>query len=328
VNNVDILLATFNGEKYLEEQINSIVRQTYTNWRIIIRDDHSTDSTLALIDKIIIKYPEKIILVKDNLGNIGPGMNFLHLTNHSDSEYIMFCDQDDVWLENKIELSLDRIKYFEKKYGKDFPILVFTNLKIVDKSLKLLSDSIWDKEKINIEKHKKLSRAIIPGPVLRGNTFLINKSLREKIIIPETVTMHDTWVSIIAACFGKIESLNEKTLLYRQHENNLFGAKPHYSFFSKIFFLVQLDKFINLKKKIQNTEKLIDSTTKQVKIFLSLYQDKLNKEDIKVLNDYINLFQKKFPQRILIILKNDLFLEYILFNLALLFYKQNDKSIR
>ena len=138
---VDILMATYNGELYLEEQIKSIIKQSYKNWILYIRDDGSKDNTLKIINRYTYKYPDKIKLIADDRGNLGSNMNFKELMQYSKNEYCMFCDQDDVWLEDKIKLSLDKIKKLENKYGKNTPILVHTDLKVVNEKLDEISES-------------------------------------------------------------------------------------------------------------------------------------------------------------------------------------------
>lgn len=107
---VAILMATYNGDKYIEEQIQSIINQTYKNWQLFIRDDGSSDETLKII-KNFTNIDHRIHKITDNLGNLGPCLNFNELIKtHLEYKYIMFADQDDVWLENKIMISVNKIK--------------------------------------------------------------------------------------------------------------------------------------------------------------------------------------------------------------------------
>ena len=99
---VDILLATYNGERFLDEQMHSLLSQSYTEWHLIIRDDGSTDNTLAIIQRYKKQYPNKITILEDNLANLGACRNFGRILEQSDADYAMFCDQDDVWLPKKI----------------------------------------------------------------------------------------------------------------------------------------------------------------------------------------------------------------------------------
>lgn len=107
---IDILLATYNGEEYLRQQIDSIICQSYTNWRLIIRDDSSSDGTLAIIKDYVKRYLNKIILVDENTPNLGSSKSFIRLLDFVSNDYFMFTDQDDVWLPNKVELSITIVR--------------------------------------------------------------------------------------------------------------------------------------------------------------------------------------------------------------------------
>ena len=111
---ISICMATYNGEKYLKEQLDSILAQVNTDWKLLIRDDGSEDSTIEIIEDYAEKYPDKIELTTDSFGRLGPCMSFSRLLDLADAEYIMFCDQDDVWLSNKIALTLGAMKQAEQ----------------------------------------------------------------------------------------------------------------------------------------------------------------------------------------------------------------------
>ena len=174
---VYILMATYNGEKYLKEQIDSILNQTYKNWRLIIHDDNSTDNTLNLIKEYVEKYPEKIILIDDDISTGGAKENFAYLLNKIDDnfDYIMFSDQDDVWFENKIELTLNKMIETERKYSKK-PILVHTDLKVVDENLNVIAESMIRYQKIDINNQKYIKFLALEN-VVTGCTVMINKYL-------------------------------------------------------------------------------------------------------------------------------------------------------
>ena len=130
---IDILMATYNGEKYVSEQIKSILQQTYKNWTLIIRDDNSDDNTL----KILYKYQKKdkrIKIINDSMGNLGFVKNFEELLKYSDSDFIMFSDQDDIWYNNKVEKMYNRII----TENNNIPILVHCNASVCDSNLKLI----------------------------------------------------------------------------------------------------------------------------------------------------------------------------------------------
>ena len=109
-NQIDILLATYNGERYLSEQLDSILKQSCDNWRIFVRDDGSEDGTSTIIERYQKQYSGKIFIIKDEKQNLGACGNFSELLKKSKSDYIMFCDQDDVWKEDKIKITLKKMK--------------------------------------------------------------------------------------------------------------------------------------------------------------------------------------------------------------------------
>jgi len=220
---IDVLLATYNGEKFLKEQIDSILKQSFKDRQMLIRDDGSTDSTVEIIKSYVNKYPDKIKLIEDNLGNLGVGRNFGTLLEHSQSQYSMFCDQDDVWLPEKIELTLNKMKEAENLHP-DLPILVFTDLTIVDENLNVIAKSLWSYHKINPQKASLLKNLAYRSAVT-GCTIMINKRAREiSLPIPEVSRVHDWWVALNTAKYGKIVYLSQPTVLYRQHPKNVVGT--------------------------------------------------------------------------------------------------------
>ena len=138
---IDILMATYNGERYISEQIESILNQTYKNWKLYIRDDGSKDNTISIIRDFEKQYPNKIILVKDKKNGLGAKCNFAELMKYSKQEYCMFSDQDDIWIDNKIEKTLEKMKQAEKKYSKKTKNFEHTELKVIDVELKDINDS-------------------------------------------------------------------------------------------------------------------------------------------------------------------------------------------
>ena len=130
---IDILLSTYNGEKFLAEQLDSLLIQTYKDFKLIIRDDCSNDNTLKIISEYKKQYPNKIILVQNNTKNLGSTNSFFELLHHSSSELIMFCDQDDVWNPDKLE---QMVKFYDETVKeKEKPVLIHSDAEIVDENL-------------------------------------------------------------------------------------------------------------------------------------------------------------------------------------------------
>ena len=222
---LQILMATYNGGQFLAPQLDSILAQSMTNWTLLIRDDGSDDGTTEIIKAYRNLHTGKITVIDDGLGNLGPKGNFAKLLESADADYILFSDQDDVWLPNKIELSVSGMKKLEDAAGKACPLLVHTDLIVTDNGLSPIADSLWKFQKMDPRCGNRLERLFI-GNVVTGCTTIINKRLRDIALpVPPEAIMHDWWLALVAAAFGSIGHLPEKTVLYRQHALNEVGAR-------------------------------------------------------------------------------------------------------
>ncbi|WP_163323676.1 glycosyltransferase family 2 protein [Draconibacterium mangrovi] len=221
---VDILLSTFNGRSYLPDLLKSLQSQTFTDWRLIVRDDGSTDETLSMLKHFKETHPKKIIIVDEKIKNLGPMRSFEKLMEYSSAEYIMFCDQDDVWLPHKIEESLACIQQLEQN-NPHKAALVFSDLEVVDEQLNTISSSFWNYSKVNPDNVYNCYRLLINNPA-PGCTFIMNKKVKPLVLpFPEQARMHDWWIVLKVAESGVIDYLKKPGLLYRQHKKNKVGAE-------------------------------------------------------------------------------------------------------
>lgn len=249
---IDILLATYNGQKYLAEQMDSILAQTNQNWRLLVRDDGSSDGTVKIIEQHVARYPLRIKQVSDNCGHLGLALNFGRLLECAEADYFMFSDQDDIWLPNKIELTLNAMKAAEESYP-DKPVLVHTDLKVVNSDLETIADSFWAFNKISPAAGSSLKR-IIQRNVVTGCTLMINRKARQvSIPIPKEARIHDWWLALNVARYGKIVYISVPTVLYRQHENSAIGARKLEPMTLGIF----LRKLRSWRKQLSNDYKVI-----------------------------------------------------------------------
>ena len=230
VHQVDIVLATYNGEKFLSEQIDSIIAQDYKNWRLLISDDGSKDRTVKIAENYC-NIDNRIILVnKDRQG--GVVKNFSKALEFVTSEYIMFCDQDDYWLPGKITHLKKLLMEKEVVVGK-VPLLIFSDLIIVDEALKITNKSFFHGSNIN-PKDNFNPQFLLWRSAVYGCTVMFNKSLYDVAMpLPSEVTMHDQWFALKASLMGFVMYSNESHVYYRQHGNNVVGAKNK-SLFEKI----------------------------------------------------------------------------------------------
>ncbi len=272
---VTVLLAVYNGEKYLKEQIDSILTQTVKNIKIVIRDDGSGDGSPLIIDDYCSKYPQ-IISKLEGAPTGSAKQNFAKLLENCDSDYIMFCDQDDVWLPQKIEKTLAAMQKAEED-GKT-PVLVHTDLKVVGHSLNVISPSFFEFQKL-IQDDITLSKLLVQNYVT-GCTVMINRALKEKCSnIPENCIMHDWWLALVAVLFGKLVCVQEPTMLYRQHESNQVGAKASYG----IAFVKR--KLATLDKVREN----YNATYTQAKSLLDRYDGVLGERQKEIIEIYCKI---------------------------------------
>lgn len=289
---LQILLSTYNGEKWLGELLTSIFNQTYTNWHLLIRDDGSTDRTKEIIQDWKKSYPDKITLfAEDNRGVI---QSFNTLLAYSSAPYLALCDQDDVWKENKLE------KLMEKAHLNG-PLLIHHDLEVVDQNLKTTHRSFWRYQRIN-PKAKQLNRLLVQYGVT-GCATMINKPLRNLAIpIPEGATMHDHWISLVAAAFGEIIAIDEPLILYRQHGQNQVGAAPYFSL-----------------KRLKRYQQSMEQIFWQAHLFLERYQ--LPQEQQNILNQFLQLPKLSWLKRLQTIIHNSFYKSGILRNLIFIFYR-------
>lgn len=221
---VAILMATYNGEAYIEDQLKSILNQDATNWTLFIRDDGSTDKTVEILKNYSTNF-DSIVLVANDGFKKGASGNFFSLLQMVDSQYYMFSDQDDVWLPDKVRKVHQRIKQLES-LDTNQPIVIGTDLKVVDSHLNIIDESFWHRSKINTLLLTQFNYlAVCNG--FTGCTMIINKLTRNLIIptLPAPL-MHDYWIALyVSSRNGILELLNSQTILYRQHEKNVVGSQ-------------------------------------------------------------------------------------------------------
>ena len=221
---VDILLATHNSEKYLRELLDSLFAQTYRDFRIVAGDDGSTDNTIAILREYASLHPDMVILESERpLG--GAMQNFFHLIGYANAEYVLFADHDDVWYPAKAEDTLARMREMEKMHGQDTPILVHTDLEVVDENLKTLAPSMMHAQRLS-KTFVGLNRLLVQNYVT-GCTVMVNAALIRKVKYKSmgSIVMHDWWLALVASAFGAVGFLDKPTIKYRQHGRNEVGAK-------------------------------------------------------------------------------------------------------
>lgn len=222
VSKVQILMAVFNGEPYLREQLDSLVSQSFSNWELLVSDDCSTDGSLKVLEEYAARDNRiKIVLEGSHYGSAK--LHFMALIGLADSPYVMTCDQDDVWDPDKIEVTLNAMRDCEKG---DKPILVCTDLRVVDEGLNIIFPSFL--EYSGMDASKLDFGYFLASCLVTGCTMMVNKPLLRLLQVPiddSKIVMHDWWASLVAAAFGKVVHLDRATISYRQHGDNSVGAE-------------------------------------------------------------------------------------------------------
>jgi len=288
---IEILMATYNGEKYIKEQINSIINQTYTNWRLLIRDDGSKDKTLEII-KEYEKKDDRIKLLEDNKGNLGFVKNFEELTKNSKEKYVMFSDQDDYWLENKLEIYINELNKLLKEEIEE-PLLLHSNSFVCDDNLEIIKEKfIVSKEALRYKENNCFFPCIV-----QGSTVLLNRKLID-IGLPflESVTLHDRYFHLLAEFFGKRVYIDKSLIKYRQHLNNKIGAKS--SIIEKIlnkryFEGEEKNLILEIREKYRNKIKFEEEERNLMLEIREKYGNKMNKEQEEWIDKYLEVTDKK-----------------------------------
>lgn len=266
----DILLAVWNGADYLPQQLDSILRQDMQDWQLILSDDASTDASADILAAYAQRHPERIMLRRAEKPFGSAKAHFLHLMRQCDAPYAFFCDQDDVWHADKLRLTMDALQQAEAESGTDMPVLVFTDLRLVDEALQPIASSLTRYQ------HRPVDdldyRSLLLQNVVNGCTIGCNRALMDlagQCCDESAILMHDGWLAAVAARFGRIVYLDEATVDYRQHSGNSVGGVDVRSagyVIKRLRALKQLKATIAAKKK-------------QAAVFAATYHDRLNAED-------------------------------------------------
>lgn len=268
-----MLLAVYNGERYLSEFLDSLVAQSVSDFRLIVSDNKSTDGTLAVVRQYSDRIKGGLTILPQPSETVTAARNFARVTESASAPYVMYADADDVWHADKIEKTLAAMRTAERRYGADTPILVHSDLAVVDRNLLPIHRSYWTYQNINS------SRIRLPQIFMRncvtGCTMMMNRPLWALVRpIPDEALMHDYWCALNAASFGHIVSIKEALIEYRQHGKNDTGAS---SWGAKFIFQRGRALFADRGPRARLYGKIA-----QAEAFLKINGKKLAPEDYKV----------------------------------------------
>jgi len=295
---IDIVLAVYNGEVFLKEQINSIFNQTYQNFHLIIINDASTDKSKEIIQEYMKKH--KNISYYENEKNLGHVKSFERGLSLSRANYIAFCDQDDIWHPEKLELQLNKIKEYD-----NIPALVHSDLEMIDEKGNTINQSYFGFRGYEFSDKKSLNKIISQNGVM-GNTILMNKELKKLVLpFPKYLVVHDYWIALVNELFGKRITIKKPLVKYRIHTNNASNNKN--SFTKQIKISNKLPyRGINREKVLEELLNKFDISKedmKIIKVFLDyLY---LNGNRLMIFKNLIkyDLIKKGYLYRLKILLK-------------------------
>ena len=300
---IEILLAAYNGEKYIKKQIRSILANSEQDFHITVRDDGSSDRTAEIVQKLADKYPDKLTLVKDGKPTGSAAGNFMEMvrTLPEDTEYVMFADQDDIWSRYKIGDSLFLIKDMEQAYGTEAPLLVHTDLMVVDENEQIISRSLIEYMQLPYKddlKHLLLQNSVTGCTILMNNALL---KLLKRACDSDEIIIHDHYAAVLAAAFGHVGCVRIPTVKYRQHGDNEVGASDAKSLSYK------MRRLKRGKKEFANS---MDAGYKQAALLVSLYPEevaKMSEADRELLTGYAELIKKTHKERVKFFRKHEMY---------------------
>ena len=258
MNTIDIAMATYNGELFISEQINSIIKQTHQDWVLYISDDGSTDKTVNIINKFVLEDSRIKLINVDRQG--GVISNFNKALKSTSAEFIVLSDQDDLWPEDRLEVLLSAIS---KDNNVNQPKLVFTDLTLIDGAGKIIAKSLYKENSLNplenLRGHNLLWKCTV-----YGCTTIMNRALLDIALpIPINAHMHDQWLAMKAHQNKGLAFLDVSTIMYRQHTNNVVGGINKGT----------LSRIKDSKRSIDNLSNNVKKTKNYLKDYKGLYFD-------------------------------------------------------
>lgn len=313
MSRIDILLATYNGARFLSEQLASLERQTHSDWRLLVRDDGSSDGSLDMVREWSKGISRPVEIIEDGRTGLGASLNFAALLEQSDAPYFACCDQDDVWLPEKLEVMLASLRQAEQRGSKDGPIMAYSDLRVVDADLNLIAESFREfSRRPRLYPGREL-RQVMMHNVVTGCASLGNAAVREEALpIPPEASMHDWWLAMVAAGLGQLVWVPQAKILYRQHGGNTLGANPNDPL-SQIRYVAG-----NLREAIARSRKLLADTQKQAGAFVARYGEALPREDCAILESYSRLPEMGIAKRKEFFLRNKMLEDNIVKNMPFL----------
>jgi glycosyltransferase involved in cell wall biosynthesis len=276
---IDIAIPAYNCAAWLDDLIESILQQDVNNWRIVARDDASTDGTAARLAAWKQRLGERMMIVDGSeRRNLGPVGNYNAILSATTSNWIMLADSDDVWRPGKVALTLQAMRAAEATHGTATPVLVFTDAEVVDEQLQPVAESYWRWSRANLAAANVFHRLVVDCPAI-SSTMMVNRALIALALpMPGAVWSQDWWAMMVAAAFGQIVTLDERTILYRRHSAN--DSLEPYAATTKGMVHRLLAAPSSARKKVR---RLIDQIASQAGAFAERFHRELTASDLAAL---------------------------------------------
>ena len=270
---VHIVVATYNGELFLREQLDSLLNQTHESITIEVCDDGSKDHTAEIVREYC-KRDDRVSF-HQNESNQGYVKNFLEGIKRSTASYIMLCDQDDIWNKDKVEHTLKKMKQTEQGQ-ENVPVLVYSDAMNYDSTSKKILGRFHAASHLNTKKvdtaHLFMENKCI------GCTCMVNRSIQHYLItLPEEIRVHDWWLALICSHFGKIGYLDEPTLLYRQHGSNMIGGDDYGTYVKERL------------SEIERQRAVLRDTYRQAAAFLACFRSQMSDKQIRIAEQFAGM---------------------------------------
>ncbi|MDB1336189.1 glycosyltransferase [Bifidobacterium animalis] len=290
---IEILMATYNGAEYIEQQIESIQQQSVPNWKLSISDDCSSDGTLGILQRMA-NHDTRINIVSQGVKYGSPQANFTFLMSQASGQYVFLADQDDIWHTNKLELFMQRMHNAEARYGKNAPILAFSDLVVVDANNHVIAPSFLrfiGRNPHRTQLNELLAQNLVTGCASAMNTALLNVIQSWDPENANRMIMHDWCYALIAATLGHVVYVDEATVNYRQHGDNAMGAHSYSAL--KTFMSLVIHRNSIRRQRVTHMNHMLDQAT-YIRDALSDLQQTRN---LIILDQYCALPQMTKRQR-------------------------------
>lgn len=306
---VDVLLAVYNGEPFLRPFLDSLVAQSFRDFRLVVSDNRSGDATASIIEEYRPRLTHPILVLPQPGAFASAHANFARVTEAGEAPYVMFADADDVWHPDKIEKTVATMREAEQKYGADSPVLIHSDLTVVDDKLRCLHRSFWRYQ--FIDPNRTALNQLLLQNCVTGCTVMLNRPLLEVgRPIPSEACAHDHWYALVACTFGHIVAVPESLIEYRQHAGNVTGAKR----WGARYIVDRASRLYTAG----GARETIGSNIAQARIFLSRFQGRLSMEQKLMVANFAAIRERGALSRRWMLVRNAFWKRGFLRNLGLL----------